>query len=161
PSLKEIITNLIPSNPFLAMSQGDMLQIIIFSILFGIGISMSGQSGERIGHFFRDMNEVVTRFIVLMLQLSPYGIFCLIAVLCAQIGFDVIKQLLSYFFVVLFVLFVHLLISYSVLLKVVGRLNPILFFRKFYAAMLFAFSTSSSNASIPVVLETVEQKLGV
>lgn len=161
PSLKDIILNLVPINPFLAISKGEMLQIIIFAILFGIGISMAGSPGERIGAFFRDMNDVVTRFIILMLQVSPYGIFCLIAVLCAQIGFDVIAQLFSYFCVVLLVLFVHLFVSYSILLKTLGQLNPFMFFKKFYTAMLFAFSTSSSNASIPVVLETTEQKLGV
>ncbi len=161
PSIKEIISNLIPSNPFLAFSKGEMLQIIVFAILFGIAISLAGKPGERIADFFRDMNEVVMRFIILMLQLSPYGIFCLVAVLCAQIGFDLIAQLLSYFFMVLFVLFVHMFVSYSILLKLLARLNPLIFFKKFYAAMLFAFSTSSSNASIPVVLETVEQKLGV
>lgn len=161
PSLKDIFTNFIPSNPFMALAKGEMLQVIIFSILFGMAISYAGQPGQRIAGFFQDMNDVVMRFILLMLQLSPYGIFCLIAVLCAQIGFDIITQLLGYFLVVLIVLMVQLFIVYSTLLRVIGGLNPLLFFKKFYPAMLFAFGTSSSNASIPVVLETVEQKLGV
>lgn len=161
PSLKEVIRNLFPENPLQALAKGDMLQIIVFSILFGIAISASGESGQKINDFFKHLNEVVLRFVTLMLKLSPYGIFCLMVVLFSKIGFDLILQLLKYFSVVLLVLCVHTLVSYSLLLRVVGRLNPWLFFKKFYVAMLFAFSTSSSNASIPVVLETTEERLGV
>ena len=138
-----------------------MLQIIVFSLLFGAALAAAGEAGKRIGAIFRDLNEVVMHFITMMLQLAPYGIFCLVAVTFAQMGFNLIGQLFGYFSIVLLVLLLHLIVTYSLLLKFVGGLNPLMFFRKFYPCMLFAFSTSSSNASIPVVLETVEHKLGV
>ncbi len=161
PSLKDIVSNLFPANFFKALVEGEMLQIIVFSLLFGIAISAAGEAGKRIGAIFRDMNDVVMHFITLMLKLAPYGIFCLVAVTFAQMGFDLIGQLLGYFCIVLLVLFIHLTVTYSLLLRFLGGLNPLPFFKKFYSCMLFAFSTSSSNASIPVVLETVEHKLGV
>ncbi|HVV68968.1 MAG TPA: dicarboxylate/amino acid:cation symporter [Gammaproteobacteria bacterium] len=161
PSIKDIISNLFPSNFFKALVEGEMLQIIVFSILFGMALSAAGEAGKRIGAIFRDLNDVIMHFITMMLQLAPYGIFCLVAVSFAQMGFNLIGQLFGYFSIVLLVLLIHLTVTYSLLLKVVGGLNPLMFFRKFYPCMLFAFSTSSSNASIPVVLETVEHKLGV
>lgn len=161
PSLKTIFLNLFPANPFRALVEGEMLQIIIFSILFGVAISSSGAAGQRINVIFKDMNDIVILFVTQMLKISPYGIFCLMAVLFSKIGFDLILQLLGYFSVVLFVLFFHAAVTYSLLLRGLGKLNPWTFFKKFRVAMLFAFSTSSSNASIPVVLESVENRLGV
>jgi len=161
PSFKQIIIGLVPSNPFKALVQGEMLQIIMFSLLLGVAISLSGKAGERIAAIFRDLNSVIIHFIIMVMRITPYGVFCLIAALVAKQGFGLIDDLLGYFIVVLLVLGVHAAVTYTSLLRFVGRLNPLIFFRKMYTAMLFAFSVSSSNASIPVVMETVRDKLGV
>ena len=161
PSLKEVFTGMFPSNPLEAMAKGDMLQIIVFSILFGAAVAFSGKPGKRVALYFNDLNSVFMKLIMMLLQVAPYGIFCLIANLFARMGFSVIFTLIEYFFTVLFVLFFHVILSNSLLLKVLGRLNPIIFFKKMWVTMLFAFSTSSSSASIPVVLNTVVERLGV
>jgi len=161
PSFKHVLLNLFPSNPFKALVDGEMLQIIIFSIMFGMALSVSGDSGKKVLGFFESANQVIIKLILMIMSLAPYGVFCLIASLFAKIGFQLIAGLFGYFFVVLLVLFIQLSVVYTSLLISFTRLNPIKFIRKMYAAMLFAFSVSSSNASIPVVLETVRDKLGV
>lgn len=161
PSLKNVILEMFPSNPVAALASGNMLQVIIFSILFGLAITWSGEQGKRIANFFNDINEIVMQLMHMVISLAPIGVFCLVATIFARLGLDLIAQLIGYFITVLIVLFVHLLVSYPVLLRLFGKLNPLPFFRKMLPAMLFAFSTSSSNASIPVVLDIVEEKLGV
>ena len=161
PSLKQVFLDMFPSNPFKALADGKMLQVIIFSVLFGMAITMAGKAGQRIINLFTDMNDIVMKLILMVMEVAPYGVFCLVSSLFARMGFDAIGELTEYFLVVLLVLFIQLFGVYSLFLNLLTRLNPITFFKKMYSAMLFAFSISSSNASIPVVLDTVERKLGV
>lgn len=161
PPLREVLLGIFPSNPFAALAQGNMLQVIFFAVLLGLAIAISGESGKRTAKFFQDLNEVIMSLIDMIMKIAPYGIFCLIASLFARLGFSLIYQLMGYFFTVVLVLLIHMVVSNAILLKLIARLNPITFFKKLFPAMLFAFSTSSSNASIPIVLETVEEKLGV
>ncbi|GGO70189.1 dicarboxylate/amino acid:cation symporter [Bowmanella pacifica] len=161
PSLSDVIINMFPTNPINAMAQGNMLQIIVFSVLFGIAMAMSGSAGKRLGDLFEDLNKVVMRLVTILMNLAPYGVFALMAKLFATIGFDTFASLLKYFFLVLFVLLVHAFVSYPILLKVLAGLNPVIMIRKMRDAALFAFSTSSSSATLPVTLETARNKLGV
>jgi len=161
PSIKDTIIDLFPVNPFEAVVEGKMLQVIVFSIFFGIAITMTGKAGNSVKQFFNALNEIVMTLIMFLMHVAPYGVFCLIASLFAEMGYSVIIHLFNYFFTVLLVLLIHLLLTNSILLKFLARLSPITFFKKIYSAMIFAFSTSSSSVSIPVVLETVEKKLGV
>lgn len=161
PSLMETLANIVPANPLQAMVRGEMLQIIFFALVFGIAIANSGEPGQRLGSFFHDVNAALIKLIHIIMLLAPYGVFCLIAKLFAVQGFDLIISLLGYFFVVLLALLIHLLVVNTIMIRVFVGLNPLLFFRKMFSAMLFAFSTSSSNASLPVVLSTVRDKLGV
>tara|TARA_R110000868_G_scaffold362686_2_gene624902 strand:+ start:19682 stop:20962 length:1281 start_codon:yes stop_codon:yes gene_type:complete len=161
PSLKETLIDLVPSNPFSAFVDGKMIQVIIFAILLGIAIIKSGKSGEKIAEFFNDFNVVIMHMITMVIKLAPYGVFALMAGLFAKSSFGLIKEMGLYFVTVLLVLFVHWAVTYSLLIKVFARLNPLVFFKKMLSLMLFAFSTSSSNATLPVTLGTVEKKLGV
>lgn len=161
PSLKETLTNIFPTNPFAAMVHGNMLQVIVFALLLGASISLLAERGKRIATLFADLNVVLMKLIVMLIHVAPYGVFCLLASLFAKEGFSLIGHLVSYFCVVLLVLILHLIASNTILLRIFANLNPLKFFRKMYSAMMFAFSTSSSNVSIPVVLETVEVRLGV
>ena len=161
PPLKDTILNIFPSNPFTALAKGNMLQIIFFALLFGMAINVAGTKGRMVKSFFESLNEVLMKLIILIMRFAPYGVFCLITVLFAKTGFQLIGQLLGYFFTVLAVLIIHWLVIYGLLLVVIARLNPVHFFRKIYTAMLFAFSVSSSNASIPVTLDTCKNALGV
>jgi Na+/H+-dicarboxylate symporter len=161
PTLYDLLINIVPTNLFKAMADGDMLQIIVFAVLFGIAINISGASGKRVTSFLQDFNSVIMKMIMMVMRFAPYGVFCLIAILFAKFGFDLLRQLLNYFLTVLFVLVVHTILTYSFLLKFFCKLNPMTFFRKMYPVILFSFSTSSSNASIPITLEVAEKKIGL
>ena len=161
PSLVETIINLFPSNPVRAMADGNMLQIIVFAGLFGLALTLAGAPGKRILSIFGDLNEVIMKLVMLLMEVAPYGVFALIAKVFAQQGFDAIRPLIKYFSVVLGVLLLHVFGTYPLLLKGLARLSPVTFFRNMRAPLAVAFSTASSNATLPVTLETVEHRLGV
>jgi len=161
PALQDVLINLFPSNPIRAMSEGNMLQVIVFSILFGIALALSGSPGQRVAKIFNDLNEIILKLIIILMNLAPYGVFCLMAKLFVNFGFDTIRSLTSYFFLVLFVLVLHGALTYPIMLKTMTGLNPLTFFRKIRPVMLFAFSTASSNATLPITLETATRHLGI
>lgn len=160
-SVTQMLSSIFPSNPIESMAKGEMLQIIIFSILFGIGITMSGEKGERVLSFFEDLNEVILNMVVYLIQFAPIGVFALLVKVFSTQGLSAILPMAKYFFTVLFVLFFHAGVVYSGMLKLFAGLNPITFVKKFKEVLVFAFSTASSNATIPLNLETVEHKMGV
>jgi Na+/H+-dicarboxylate symporter len=161
PSLADTLIGFIPMNPIKAMAEGNMIQIIIISLLFGLSLSLAREHGRRVLSLFSDLNEGVMKMVVLVMMIAPIGVFCLIAEVFARQGFAAILPLSKYFFTVLAVLIIHLVFVYAGILKFLGKLSPAVFFRKFKNVMIFAFSTSSSNATLPVNLETVEHRLGV
>lgn len=161
PSLIDVIANIFPSNPVDSMARGDMLQIIVFALLFGIGLTLSGDSGKRILGLFNDVNEVIMKMVMLLIELAPYGVFCLLVKVFSSQGFGAILPMAKYFFIVLICLVLHIFIVYFGILKLIGKLSPIKFFKKFSEVMIFAFSTASSNATLPVNMEVTEKKLGV
>lgn len=161
PGLRSVIINMFPSNPFKAMSQGLMLQVIVFALLFGAALAAMGDKAKKVTEMFHEINEVLMKLITMIMRTAPYGVFCLLAPLFATLGFGVIDDLASYFVIVAIVLFLQMFGVYSLFLSLIVRLNPLTFFKKMRDALLFAFSISSSNASILVVLKTVEKRLGV
>lgn len=161
PGLSQVIIDMFPTNPIASMAEGNMLQIIVFAVLFGIAMAMSGDAGKRLTGIFEDVNDVIMRLVTLIMNLAPYGVFVLLAKLFATTDSDTIFGLAKYFFLVLVVLFVHALVTYPLLLKVLTGLNPVNLLRKMREAAVFAFSTSSSGATLPVTMETAKNKLGV
>ncbi len=161
PSLADTLINLFPSNPVRAMAEGNMLQIIVFSVLFGLAVTMAGSPGKRVLAVFNDLNGVILRLVMLLMAIAPYGVFCLIAKVFALQGFAAILPLARYFFVVLAVLIVHALVTYPGMLRFLAGLSPVAFFRKMRDPLVLAFSTASSNATLPVTLENAERRLGV
>lgn len=161
PRLIDVIIQIFPTNPVQAMAAGNMLQIIVFSILLGVAISLSGAAGKRILTVFEDLNVVIMKLVWLVMELAPYGVFALIARTFATQGLDAIMPLAQYFFLVLFVLIAHAALTYPALLAFLGRVSPLPFIRKMRRVQLFAFSTASSNATIPVTIQTVQERLGV
>jgi Na+/H+-dicarboxylate symporter len=161
PPLTQTLIDIFPTNPVKAMAEGNMLQILVFSLLFGLALTLSGEPGTRVLAFFQDLNVVVLRLVMVLIGLAPYGVFCLIAKVFSEQGFHAIAPLAKYFFVVLGVLFLHAAISFSLLVKGAAGLDPLTFFRKMRAPVALGFSTASSGATLPVTLETVERRLGV
>jgi Na+/H+-dicarboxylate symporter len=160
-SIKDTLIGIFPTNPVAAMAEGNMLQIIVFALLFGIAVSHAGEAGARLMGFFEDVNEVLMRLITILVKLAPFGVFCLMTRLFATEGFDEIYRLGAYFFTVIGALVIHMAVVYPTLLAVLGRVNPLIFLRKMREPMLVGFSTSSSGATLPVTLRTVEHRLGV
>ncbi|MFT5837673.1 MAG: Na+/H+-dicarboxylate symporter [Flavobacteriales bacterium] len=161
PSLGQVIINMMPTNPINAMAEGNMLQIIVFAVLFGIAMAMTGDTGKRLTAVFEDLSTVIMKLVSILMNLAPYGVFVLMAKLFATIGFDTIASLLKYFLLVVFVLLVHAFISYPIILKALSGLSPLILIKKMRDAALFAFSTSSSSATLPITMETAIKKLGV
>ncbi len=161
PSIKEVLINIFPSNPIQAMAEGNMLQIIVFSILMGIAISRCGEQGRKVQDIFTEFNEVIMKMVVILMHLAPYGVFCMLAKLFANLGYGAILDLLAYFFCVVLVLLIHGLGVYSLIFSGFTKLSPLTFFKNIRPAMLFAFSTSSSSATLPVTLNVAEHRLGV
>ena len=161
PTLGQVIINMMPTNPINAMAEGNMLQIIVFAVLFGIAMAMTGDTGKRLTAVFEDLSTVIMKLVTILMNLAPYGVFVLMAKLFATIGFDTIASLMKYFLLVVFVLLVHAFVSYPIILKVLSGLSPLNLIRKMRDAALFAFSTSSSSATLPITMETAIKKLGV
>ena len=160
PSLASVIIAMFPTNPFEAMAKGNMLQVIVFALLFGIAMALSGKAGNRVAAVFEDLNTVILKLVTLLMNIAPYGVFFLMAKLFTTIEIDLIAKLAQYFLVVVAALLIHAFINYSLLLKILTGLSPIKFLTKMKHACLFGFSTSSSSATMPITLETATKKLG-
>ena len=161
PSIKEVFINIFPTNPINAMAEGNMLQIIVFAIFVGVALRSLGDKVSSIKEMIDKITEIILKMVFIIINLAPYGVFCLISVLFAEKGFTVLGDLSYYFFIVLSVLIIHALVTYSSLLVLFAKINPITFLKKIRPVILFAFSTSSSNATMPITLKTVTENLGV
>jgi len=161
PNIKNVIIDIFPSNPISAMAEGNMLQIIVFSLLFGVALKTAGESAIPLISSFDRLNKAILRLVTILIQFAPYGIFSLLVTIFAVQGVGVVGDLAKYFFLVLGVLLIHGFLTYSSLILLLAQLNPFILFSKLRALVVFAFSTSSSSATMPVTLDTVQNKLGV
>ncbi|SHH90623.1 dicarboxylate/amino acid:cation symporter [Clostridium grantii] len=158
----DILVGMVPTNPLQSMVEGNMLQVIVFSLLLGVSInSIPKQKSKIILDLFDSMNHLVLKMIDIVMLMAPIGVFSLILKVAATLGFDSLIKLSLYMITILLALFVHLTVVYTGSLVIFTKLNPIIFFKKFWNVMTLAFSTSSSNATLPVTMETVEKNFGV
>lgn len=160
-TIAAMLINIIPTNIITAMNNGTMLQIIFFALILGFILGRLGRKVATVNRFFTQFNAVMMYMIGLILKVAPIGIFCLIARTFANLGLDGIMPMIKFIATTYLGLFVQLLVVYMVILFLFTRLNPFHFLHKMLPVMLFAFSTSSSNATIPLNLETLEKKCGV
>ena len=161
PSLKQVIIDIFPSNPIEAMAEGNMLQVIVFAILVGVAITKSGDAGQKVKNLLEAWNELIMQMVMMLMSVAPIGVFCLLISLFANLGVSVIGDLIKYFLCVAGVLVLHFLLTYGLMIRFLARLSPVAFWKRMSPVMAYAFSTSSSNATLPITLETVEHKLGV
>lgn len=160
-SVADTILNIIPENPIGALADGTMLQIILFALLIGVLLAKMGERTELIANLFNQCNELMMEMTNMVMALAPIGVFCMIAKTFANLGFDAFLPLLKYMGSVLLGLLIQCLVVYMILLVVFTRLNPMRFLKKFFPVMAFAFSTSTSNATIPMNIDTLEERIGV
>lgn len=160
-SLADTLLNIIPKNIIHSMANGDMLPIIVFSVFVGIMLAKLGKKASTVANFFAEFNDVMMEMTVAVMNAAPIGVFCMIAKTFATIGFEAFIPMLKYMGCVLFVLVLQGFGVYQLLLFLFTGLNPLNFVKKFFPVMQFAFSTSTSNACIPLSIDTLKEKLGV
>lgn len=158
--LVQTLYEMVPRNPIAAMGEGNMLQIIVFAILTGIGLSTLGDKAKSIVQIFQQLNDLMMKMVGFVMLLAPIGVFGLIAKTFATLGYAALVPLLKYVGTVYVGLIIHGILVYSGMLKIFTGLSPKKFFKKFFPAMSVAFSTASSNATVPINLEITEKDLG-
>lgn len=160
-SLSETLLGIIPDNPLNSLSSGNMLQIIVFALIVGVILAKLGERTETVGNFFSQFNDIMMEMTMMVMSLAPIGVFCLISRTFANIGFSAFVPLAKYMVGVLIALAIQCFVVYLGLLKVFTGLNPLKFIKNFFPVMAFAFSTATSNATIPLSIDTLAKKMGV
>jgi Na+/H+-dicarboxylate symporter len=162
PPLTEVLLNMIPRNPIASAADFDLLPLIVFAVIFGAALSiLPPEKRDPVLRVFDGINEASMVVIGWVMKTAPYAVFALIASVIAQFGMDLLKSLLIYSLVVIGGLALHLFGVYSILVRLCARMSPVLFFKRVKPVFLFAFSTSSSNATLPVTIRTAEDGLGI
>ena len=160
-SLTDTLLNIIPDNPVNSLASGSMLQIIVFALIIGIILAKLGERTETVSNFFSQFNDIMMEMTMMVMSLAPIGVFCLISKTFAGIGFSAFVPLGKYMIGVLIALAVQCFVVYLGLLKLFTGLNPLKFIKHFFPVMAFAFSTATSNATIPLSIDTLAKKMGV
>jgi len=161
PSLVDTLLNIIPRNPVASAANFDLLPVIVFTILMGAALSvLPKQQSAPVISFFEGVNEASMVIIGWVMHLAPYAVFALIAAVISQFGLDLLRSLLIYAGVVAGGLLLHTYGTLGIIVKFLGGVNPRKFYKRIAPVQLVAFSTSSSNATLPVTLDTAEHKLG-
>jgi DAACS family dicarboxylate/amino acid:cation (Na+ or H+) symporter len=156
----DFIVNLVPRNPIEAMATGDMLAVMVFALFLGIGLALTRtEPARRFEAALEGLYDVVMKLLHMVIQVAPIGVACLIFTLTARLGYDVLFQLGAYVGVVLLALAIQQFVVYSITVSWLGGMSPVAFFRGIRPAMLTAFSTASSNATLPTALLVAEQAL--
>jgi Na+/H+-dicarboxylate symporter len=162
PSIVQTLLNMIPTNPIRAAADMDLLPLIVFTILFGAALTLVDAERKRaVLQVAEGVNQAVMVLIDWIMRLAPYAVFALIAAVVARFGLDLLRSLLFYALAVAGGLLLHAVITYGTVIRFLVRMNPATFFKRIIEAPLVAFSTSSSNATLPVTMETAEEKLGI
>jgi DAACS family dicarboxylate/amino acid:cation (Na+ or H+) symporter len=156
----DFLVGLVPNNIVKAMGDGDMLAVMVFALFLGLGLTLARtEAARRLEEMLQGLYDVVMRLLGMVIQVAPIGVACLLFTLTARLGFDVLRQLGAYVLVVVGALAIHQFIVYSLAVSWLGRMHPLVFFRGIRDAMLTAFSTASSNATLPTSLMVAEQNL--
>jgi len=161
PPLSQVIIDLIPTNPINAMANGEMLPIIFFAILVGISMLLVGTKARSFVEGAEIANEIMMKMVNIVMSVAPYAVFALIAKAVATLGLGLLASLAGYVGVLVGALMIHLFVTLMIVLKVFSGLSPAKFLRKIRNVQVFAFSTASSNATIPVTMRTVTERFGV
>jgi DAACS family dicarboxylate/amino acid:cation (Na+ or H+) symporter len=158
----DLLVKIVPRNPVRAAADGDMLAVIFFSLMIGIALTtLSRERSEPLVRFLESLGHVTVAIIELVMKVAPLGVFCLIFSVTARFGFDLLLSLLQYVLTVVGGLALFQFVGYPLILKLVARRDPFEFFRKARIVMLTAFSTSSSNATLPTTMRVAQDELGL
>lgn len=155
------VLSIVPTNPVDSMARGDVLPIIFFAIMFGIGILMAGDAGKPVADVFNAASEAILKLTLLVMETAPFGVLALMAWVMAEYGLDVVVALGMMTLALYLACGLHMLLTHGFLIKVVARLPLLPFYRGITDAQMVAFSTSSSNATLPVSMSVAQKNLGI
>ncbi len=161
PPIMDVLINIIPTSPVKALLDANMLQIIAFALFIGIGITLVGQKAKPVEAFFDGLAEVTYKIVGIIMELAPYGVFALILPVVAANGPKVLIPLAKVIGAVYIGCIIHLAITYTAALKILGNMSPMKFFKGILPAQMIAFSTCSSAATLPVTMKNTQENLGV
>ncbi|MFC5711577.1 dicarboxylate/amino acid:cation symporter [Thalassorhabdus alkalitolerans] len=161
PPIMDTLLEIIPDNPIEAMAAGEMLQIIAFAIFIGIALAKLGKKTEGIVKLFEQGNDIFMFLVTLVMKFAPYGAFALIASALGDAGLEALGSMVMYIVTVIGALLIHAVFTYSLAIGLIGKGNPLSFYKGFFPAMTLGFSTSSSAAALPVSMKTAQEALGV
>ena len=153
PKVMDVIVGIFPSNLVQPMVDADMLPVIVIAIFFGAGILAAGEKGEKIGEWINCMNEVVMKIMMMIIEFTPYGVFCLMANVVAVNGASIVGTLALVIGVAYIGYIIHVVVVYGLSVKFLSKMSPIAFFKGIAPAMMCAFTTTSSNATLPLNIE--------
>ncbi len=160
--LVDMVVSIVATNPLRALAQGEMLQIIFFALMVGISLTLiPPEKASPVIRFFDGFSDLMIKMVDMIMIIAPYGVFALISATVAEFGFDILQTLAWYAGTVVIGLLLHLGITLSSLIRFLARMNPVRFIKAIRPALLIAFSSSSSAATLPVTMEVVEQRIGV
>lgn len=158
----QVLISIVPSNILAAFSRGEMLGLIFFSILFGYCLSkIDPQPSSIVQSFFQGIFQTMIRITHIIMKFLPYGVFCLVAKVFMSSGVSSLKGVSLFFITVLLGLAAFMLVGLPLLLKLIARVSPIRHFKAMAPALVTAFSTSSSSATLPITIDCVEKRAGV
>jgi dicarboxylate/amino acid:cation (Na+ or H+) symporter, DAACS family len=160
-SLTSIFLAIIPKNPFASMTEGNILQIIVFSVFLGISINFAGEKGKPLMRFMESLADVMYRMTAIIMEFAPIGVFAIMAWVTGTFGVALLIPLFKFLFIYYAACFVHIIIVFCGLLKGVSKVHPGPFFRGMGDAIVMAFSTGSSSATLPVSMHCTQENLGV
>jgi Na+/H+-dicarboxylate symporter len=161
PSFITTLIDIVPTNPIASLSNGTVLQIIVFALLFGIATTLIGEKGKKVVEFFDSVAEIMYKLTAMVMELAPYGVFGLMAWVTGAFGLDVLKPLLMVVVGLYLGALIHMALTMGGAIFLFGRLNPFQFFKKITDAQAVAFTTTSSSGTLPVTLKTTQEKMGI
>lgn len=161
PTIKEILLSIVPKNPIASLVDGNVLQIIVFSIFLGLSINFAGEKGRPLREFLESLAEAMYKLTSIVMEFSPIGVFAIMASVTGTFGWSVLKPLSHFLFSYYFACAIHVFFVFCGLLWFFARLNPWHFFKGMGDAIMMAFSTCSSSATLPVSMHCVQRNLGV
>lgn len=158
----DLLVQIVPDNPIRAAAGGDMLAVMFFALMLGVGLSVTRTEGaRRLEEMLQGLYDVTMKLIDMVIRLAPYGVAALMFSLTARFGYEVLGQLARYVGVVVLALAIHQFVVYPLSVQFLGGMSPRRFFRDVQEAMVTAFSTASSNATLPTSLRVAEEKLNL
>lgn len=161
PGIYQTLLDLIPSNPFQALTSGEMMQIIVFSLFLGFAIISIGKEAQQLCDIISLCSRTMFKVIDMILGIIPYGVFSLMTVALAKYGVAIFGPVLKFILTDYLACITMSIVGYSIFLSVIGKVNPMKFWRKAFEPWMIAFSTCTSSAALPVSMEVAPKKMGV